>query len=73
MRAHAVDELSRDRGAHRTADRIHRAHPGHAFREARGRNQVQHQLVAVHPRRCLAYADEQVDDHDYPQMFGEHE
>ena len=34
---------------------------------------MQHQLIAVDPRGCLADADQQVDDHDHPQMLGEHE
>ena len=34
---------------------------------------MQHELVAVDPRRGLAYANNQVDDHDHPQMLGEQE
>ena len=34
---------------------------------------MQHELVAVNPRRSLAHADDQVDDHNHPQMLGEQE
>ena len=73
VRTHAVDELAGNGRPGGGADGIHRAHPRHTLGQTRGRHQVQHELVAINPRWSLTYTDDQVDDHDDPQMLGEQE